>query len=94
MDISTNVIGYDGELNGWGDDKKNILNKMDISYRRQLTSKFSLIAGPSLNYYVSQVKVGESVGTLRTMGNLYSSESDNKQKAIWIGFNAGLAFRL
>jgi hypothetical protein len=93
IDLSTNAIGYDGEWNAW-DEEKNILNKLDITYRRQLTSKLSLIAGPSLNYYISEVKLGESFGTLKTKGNLSTSENDTRKKSTWIGFNAGLAFRL
>ncbi|MFY0690279.1 MAG: hypothetical protein JXQ90_24150, partial [Cyclobacteriaceae bacterium] len=93
IDLSTNHIGYDGEWKGWSDEK-NYLNKLDITYRRQLTSKLSLLAGPSLNHYISEVKVGESFGTLNDSSNLSRSENDIRKKSSWIGFNAGLAFRL
>lgn len=93
VDLSTNAIGYDGEWNDWNDEK-NILNKLDITYRRQLTSKLSLLAGPSFNHYVSEVKVGESFGTLNHSSNLSRNENDTRKNSTWIGFNAGLAFKL
>jgi len=91
VDLSTNGIVYDDEWNVWN--TKNILNKLDVTYRNQLTPKLSLLAGPSLNHYTSEVKVGDSFGTLRTIGNLKTNENDERKKSMWIGFNAGLAFR-
>ncbi|MCP4457829.1 MAG: hypothetical protein GY816_07370 [Cytophagales bacterium] len=92
VDVSTNAIVYDNEWNVW--DEKNILNKLDIIYRHQMTTKLSLIGGPSLNYYISEVKVGESFGTLNSASNLRTTENGNSKKSTLVGFNAGFAFRL
>lgn len=92
VDISTNGIVYDDEWNVW--DEKNILNKLDVTYRRQMTPKLSLLVGPSLNHYISDVKVGNTYGTLRTVGNIKKDVNGDRLKSMWIGFNAGVAFRL
>lgn len=91
IDLSTNGIVYDNDWNVWS--KKNILNKLDITYRHKVGPQFSLLAGPSLNHYISEVKVGDSFGTLGTVGNLSKNENDSRRKSMWIGFNAGIAYR-
>jgi hypothetical protein len=61
---------------------------------KQLSPAFSLLAGPSLNYYISEVSAGESLGTLNTMANLSTKETNNKLKSLWIGFNIGVGLKL
>ena len=92
VDLSTNGIVYDNDWNVW--DTKNILNKLDITFRNQFSSKFSLLIGPSLNHYISEVQVGNSFGTLRSSGNISEKKTDDKVKSMWIGLNAGIAFKL
>ena len=53
----------------------------------------SLIAGPSLNYYISEVRVEDSFGTLRIPSHACTSLNENNQEWGWLGFNVGLAYR-
>jgi hypothetical protein len=89
MDFSVNHLVYNEE---WNTDD-NCLTKMDLSYRYVLGDHFSLIAGPSINYYVSEMRVDDSFGTLRIPGHAWTSQNENNQEWGWIGFNVGLAYR-
>jgi len=89
LDLSANHIVYNDE---WNSDE-NCLAKLDLSYRFALGEHVSLIAGPSLNYYVSEVRVDDSFGTLRIPNRACTSPNENNQEWGWIGFNVGLAYR-
>ena len=74
--------------------KLNLLNKLDLNYQYQLGERLSLFAGPSLNFYVSQAQVGEDYGTLNVPYSLLVEEPLDRRRALWIGANLGLSFRL
>ncbi|MEO9967337.1 MAG: hypothetical protein ABJF11_16180 [Reichenbachiella sp.] len=93
VDLSASAIVYDDQWNKVWDDEQNILTRLDLNYRYNLTSRWSLVAGPSLNAYFTKVKVGESFGTLNTPKTIYSSENDSRRTTMWLGFNAGMSFR-
>jgi len=88
-DVSANHIVYNDE---WNSDE-NCLAKLDLSYRFALGEHVSLIAGPSFNYYASEVRVDDSFGTLRIPNRACTSLNENNQEWGWIGFNMGLAYR-
>ena len=94
VDISSNAIVYDNNWSDVWDEDLNVLNKLDVNYRYQLTPKLSLMAGPSLNVYTTRQKIGDSFGTLDIPGGFHTSESDDKKTTMWIGINAGLSLRL
>ncbi len=89
LDFSANHIVYNDK---WDTDD-NCLAKMDLSYRFALGEHLSLIAGPSINYYVSEVRVDDSYGTMRIPGRAWTNLNENSQEWGWIGFNVGLAYR-
>jgi hypothetical protein len=72
----------------------NLLNKLDLNYQYQLGERLSLFMGPSLNFYVSQTQVGEDDGTLNVPYSLLSEAPLDRERALWIGANLGLSFRL
>lgn len=88
-DFSINHIVYNDE---WSSDD-NCLAKLDLSYRFALGEHVSLLAGPSFNYYYSEVRVDDSFGTLRIPFDASGSINENSQEWCWIGFNIGLAYR-
>jgi hypothetical protein len=89
MDFSANHIVYNEE---WNTDD-NCLTKLDLTYRLALGEHVSLLAGPSINYYISELGVDDSFGTLRIPSHALTIKSENHQEWGWIGFNAGLAYR-
>lgn len=89
MDLSVNHILYDEE---WSSDD-NCLSKLDLNYRFYLNDHFALLAGPSLNHYVSEQRVNDSFGTLDIPAHAHSFTRDNNKQWMWLGFNAGLAYR-
>lgn len=92
IDLTANQIVHDGDFS----DKINILSRLDLNYEYALNDRFSLIAGPSLNTYVTKQKVdgSENFGTIHTPGSFYSKKGTNSSKFMWIGFNAGISMRL
>jgi len=90
IDISTNQIIYNDD---WNSLDENYLTKLDLNYKLLLGEHVSLIAGPSFNYYVSEVKVDDSFGTLRIPYDAHTILEENKQKWMWVGFNVGVAYR-
>jgi len=90
IDLSTNQIIYN---NQWREDGNNFLTKLDLNYKLCLGEHVSLLAGPSFNLYVSEVRVDDSFGTLRIPYDVHTIVGDDKQKWMWVGFNAGIAYR-
>lgn len=89
LDLSVNHIVYNED---WNSDD-NCLSKLDINYRYNLGEHVSLLAGPSLNWYVSEMQVDDTFGTLNIPSHAHSFTHDDKQQWMWFGFNAGLAYR-
>lgn len=90
IDLSNSQIFYNDDWN-WSDD--NYLSKLDLNYRLGLGDHVSLVAGPSFNYYVSEVKVDDQFGTLNIPYDVHTSVHQDKQEWWWVGFNAGIAYR-
>lgn len=89
LDLSVNHIVYNEE---WDPDD-NCLSKFDVNYRYSLGEHISLLVGPSFNWYVSELMVDDSFGTLHIPSHAHSFSGDNNQQWMWIGFNAGIAYR-
>jgi hypothetical protein len=89
VDLSFNHIVYNEE---WNSDD-NYLSKLDLTYRFSLGEHVSLIAGPSLNWYVSEMGADDGIGTLNIPSHAHNFSCDNYQNSIWFGFNTGLAYR-
>lgn len=84
IDASTNSIVYNNTL---PIDKTNVLNKIDFNYKFEFLPNFSLLIGPSVNVYVTEV------GTLNVPYTLYSDEISGTNINIWIGANVGISYR-
>ena len=88
MDLSFNNIVYNEE---W-DANENFLTKLDLSYRYSLGEHVSLLAGPSLNLYSSDMSQDDGVRTLNIPSHAHSFSSDEYQNWAWFGFNAGISY--
>ena len=88
MDLSFSNIVYNEE---W-DANENFLTKLDISYRYSLGEHVSLLAGPSLNLYSSDMSQDDGAHTLRIPSHANSFASGGYRNWAWFGFNAGIAF--
>jgi hypothetical protein len=89
MDLSFNNIVYDEE---WDTDD-NYLTKLDLTYSYHLGDHLSLLAGPSLNWYASDMNQDDGVRTLNIPSHAHKFTCDGYQNWMWVGFNAGLAYR-
>lgn len=89
MDLSISEIVYNEEWNS-GD---NYLSKFDLSYRFSFGEHVSLIAGPSLNWYASDMAMDEGRPMLNIPSNAHKFTSDEYQNWVWLGGNVGIAFR-
>ena len=89
LDLSVNNIVYNEE---W-DANDNYLTKFDLTYRYSLGEHVSLLAGPSLNWYASDMTQEDGVRTLNIPSHAHKSTCDGYQNWMWVGFNAGLAYK-
>jgi hypothetical protein len=89
LDLSINNIVYNEE---WDADD-NYLSKLDLTYRYSLGEHVSLLAGPSLNWYASDMSQDDGVRTLNIPSHAYKFTCDGYQNWMWVGFNAGLAYK-
>ena len=89
MDLSFNDIVFEEE---WDADD-NYLTKLDLSYRYSLGEHVSLLAGPSLNWYVSEPGTNDADGYLNIPSHAHHYTSDDHQHSVWVGFNVGLGYR-
>ena len=90
IDLSNSQIIYNDDWN-WADE--NYLSKLDLNYRLGLGEHVSLVAGPSFNLYVSEIKVDDAFGTLRIPYDVHTFVHEDNQKWMWVGFNAGVAYK-
>lgn len=88
MDLSFNNIAYNED---WNSDD-NYLTKFDLMYRYKVGDHVSLLAGPSLNWYASDMSQDDGVRTLNIPSHAHKSTCDGYQNWMWFGFNAGLAY--
>ena len=90
IDISTNQIvfkqNFDADL--------NLLNKIDFSYQYDLTKNLSFILGPSINVYISKLKIENTFGSLPIPYSIYNNVTDQRKITIWAGFNLGFTVKL
>ena len=90
IDLSANQIIYNDD---WNTEEDNYLAKLDLNYKLSLGEHVSLVAGPSFNFYVSEVMVDDSYGTLRIPYDAHTIIRENSQEWMWVGFNVGVAYR-
>ena len=89
MDLSINQIVYNEE---WNVDD-NYLSKFDLTYRYKLGEHVSLLAGPSLNWYASESGMDDGANILNIPSHAHNFSCDGYQNWMWVGFNAGIAYR-
>ncbi len=85
----TNQMAYDDD---WS--QLNMLNKLNLTYQFNLTKRISLIGGPSLNFYITEVMVNGEYGTLDMPKTIWEHKGDKNMHYMWIGYNVGLKIRL
>jgi len=90
VDLSSNTIVYN---NRW-DGELDLLNKADFNYKYNVSRNLSLLVGPSFNVYISKEKVGDGYGSLNIPYTIYKNEWTSGKIYMWIGFNAGLSFKI
>ncbi len=84
IDASTSSIIYNNTL---PIDKRNALHKLDVNYKLELLPNVFLLLGPSLNVYLAE---GD---TLPVPYTIYSAASAGTNTSVWVGANAGLAYK-
>jgi hypothetical protein len=89
VDLSVSEIVYNEE---WNSDN-NYLSKLDLSYRYSLGEHISLIAGPSLNWYATEMGMDDGAAILNIPSHAHSFNCDDYQNWTWLGFNAGIAYK-
>jgi hypothetical protein len=90
IDLSCNSLVYDNDWKG----KLNLLNKADFNYKHSFSNNLSLLAGPSLNVYVTKEKVEGEYGTLNIPYTISAKEWSGGKTFMWVGLNAGLSLKL
>jgi hypothetical protein len=90
MDLSFNHIVFNEE---WNSEDDNILAKFDLTYRYSLGEHISLLAGPSFNWYASEMGMDDANGRLNIPSHAHHFDCEGYQNWTWIGFNAGIAYR-
>ena len=88
-DLTYNKIVYDGD---WSS-KENDLYKLDLNLHYKIADKFSVIAGPSLNFYNTNKMVNGKYGTLNTPYTIHEKTNQNSKQFYWIGLNLGLNYQ-
>lgn len=89
-DLTSNAILFDGK---WESDL-NLLNKMDLNYRLNLSNHVSFVAGPTFNVYLTKEIIDGQYGTIDIPYSLYDHQWRRGKLSGWIGFNAGISFVL
>ena len=90
IDISTNNLLYDAK---WKEDL-NLLNKLDINYKYNISKQISFLVGPSFNIYVTKQKVSGEYGTIKVTYTIQSKKWMDGKMDTWVGFNLGLSYKL
>lgn len=85
----TNHIGYD---NDW--EKLNMLNKLNLTYQFHISRRISIVGGPSLNHYITEVENNGVYGTLNMPKTIWEHQGRKNMQYIWIGYNFGINIRL
>jgi len=90
IDVTSNQINYDEKWDG----DLNLLNKLDVNYKHQISKNLSAFVGPSLNVYVTKEKVDNKYGTLNIPYTLFTDEWVKGKLFTWVGLNVGMAIKL
>ena len=72
----------------------NILGKFNINYNYILTKNIAVMAGPSVNTYITDRKINNEFGTVEVPYTIYESSNDKNKVMTWIGFNAGVTINI
>jgi hypothetical protein len=89
MDLSVSNIIYNEE---W-ESNDNYLSKFDLTYSYSLGEHVSLLAGPSLNWYASEMSLDDGHSILSIPSHAHQFNCDDYQSWAWVGFNAGISYR-
>ncbi len=89
LELSGNNILYGGKWSGL-----NLLGKLDFNFQYSLNDRFKIIAGPSLNTYITDQEVDGKFGTLNIPYTIFEDVNDDRLLSAWIGFNLGVALEL
>lgn len=97
IDVTVNQFEpYKNTQTSYSHNEVNIITKLDLSYQFSLTKNISLVGGPSLNWYHSQVQLQPDgkFGTIQPPSEtlLFQDFNSNNTNAMWIGFNLGINY--
>lgn len=90
INLTANNIVYNNKLT----EEINLLNKLDVNYKYKINKNLSLLIGPSVNLYITKEKVDGEYGTLHIPYTMSTSSLTDGKMFLWIGFNAGLSYKL
>ncbi|MBK6953450.1 MAG: hypothetical protein IPH24_15815 [Crocinitomicaceae bacterium] len=89
LDISANTI-VDNFWNNWDLD---LLSRIELTYQRNLGEYFTVFGGPAFNVYVTEAFNDGEYGSINVPYTLYTEDWSSGNVSMWVGFQAGAAFR-
>lgn len=97
IDLSaSSFLPYQGSDKSDTNDRINMTGKLDINYHYKITKNISVLGGPSLNGYYSEVQAGDTgnFGTISipSHGVSYQEFNETNTQAVWLGFNVGINY--
>ena len=72
----------------WWTDEKNMLSKFRVLGGWQISDSMSLYAGPTFNYFVSEVSDGSDIASWSIREKEYKDHWDH----MWLGLDIGIRF--
>lgn len=87
-ELTTSQINYS---EAWTN-KLNQLNQLQLNVARKIGQRMEIVAGPSLNVYVTQVSRNGEVGTLAEPYTFFEYKGETTSVKMWAGAKVGLRF--
>ncbi len=89
---------FDNELENFRKNDATWLTKLDLNYRFAITPKLTAIAGPSLNFLVSEKNSDPVEGQptdpdVEAPYSFWDKEVKGRDMSSWVGFNAGISYK-
>ncbi|NME70031.1 LA_2272 family surface repeat-containing protein [Flammeovirga aprica] len=97
IDITSNhFIPYQGADKNETNNNINMVGKLDVNYHFKVNKNISVVGGPSLNGYYSEVKANDASNfgtlTLPSETMIHQEFNATNTQAVWVGFNLGINY--
>jgi len=94
LDLNSDLIVRQVNEDEWWTDDLNLLNTLKVNLAYNITDRFAIYGGPSLNVAVSGIKDEEGmvIGETFVPWHFFDKTYDNHAVKMYVGFNAGIRF--